>query len=248
MAHSRVTIARLTASLALLLAAATLLAGCGWRSRDLQPGAWRGVLELPGGELPFEMDVAQEDSKFVLILVNGEDRVRVTEVTVETGRLSAVLPGHDSTLTANISGDEMEGEVKLRLAGGDLQSLPFRAEHGQAWRFFEQPLTDNADVSGRWAVTFTDDAGKTTPAVAEFTQSFGLVAGTVRTPTGDHRFLAGEIRDDELYLSRFDGTSADLYRAKLNERGELVGEYWSGRAGPRRFVAVRDPDAAAPAG
>jgi hypothetical protein len=248
MGHSRVTVARLTAPLALLLAAATLLAGCGWRSRDLQPGAWRGVLELPGGELPFEMEVAQEDGGFVLTLVNGEERVSITEVTVQEGRLNAVMPGHENTLTANISGDEMQGEVKLMHAGDEVQTLPFRAEHGKAWRFFEQPLTDNADVSGRWAVTFTDDAGKTTPSVAEFTQSFGIVAGTVLTPTGEHRFLAGEIRDEELYLSRFDGASADLYRAKLNERGELVGEHWSGRTSHRKFVALRNPDATLPAG
>ncbi len=243
MRHSRVPLARPFASLALLLASFAMLAACGSRSKELQPGAWRAVLELPGGELPFEVDVGREENGFVLTLVNGEERVRVTEVTVEDGQLTAIMPGYENKLAARISGDEMEGRVELLRAGGEMQVLPFRAEHGKSWRFFEEPLADNADVAGRWAVTFTDDSGKATPAIAEFAQSFGGVTGTVLTPSGDHRFLAGEIRDEELYLSRFDGASAYLYRAKLNERGELEGEYWSGKTSHRKFVAVRNPDA-----
>ena len=47
------------------------------------------MLELPGGELPFGLDVAREESGIVLYLVNGEERVRVPEVVVEAGKLTA---------------------------------------------------------------------------------------------------------------------------------------------------------------
>lgn len=239
MRHNCPTFARLAASLMLLLVVPVLLPGCGARSKELQPGSWRAVLELPGGELPFELDVSSEETGFVLTLINGEERVRVTEVTVAEGKLTAAMPGNENTLTARIEGDELQGDVTLSDPGGERQVLPFKAERGQAWRFFEEPLTDNADVSGHWTVTFTDDAGQAAAGTAEFTQSFGIVTGTVQGPAGEHRHLAGEIRDDELYLSRFDGASAYLYRAKVNERGELVGEYWSGATGHRKFVAVR---------
>lgn len=239
MQFHRPKFAGLAASLSLLLVVPVLLTGCGARSKELQPGAWRAVLGLPDGELPFELDVSSEESGFVLTLVNGEERVRVTEVNVAEGKLAATMPAGGNTLTARISGDELEGEVSLAGPGGERQVLPFRAEHGKAWRFFEEQLTDNADVSGYWTVTFTDEAGQSTTGTAEFDQSFGIVTGTVQAPTGEHRYLAGEIRDDELYLSRFDGASALLYRAKVNERGELVGEYWSGATEHRKFVAVR---------
>lgn len=216
--------ARLAASLALLLVASALLTACGTRSEELQPGAWRAVLEVPGGELPFGLDVSKEENGFVLALVNGEERVRVTEVAVAEGTLTATMPGSENTLVASIEGDELEGEVTIAGPDGERQVLPFEAKHGQAWRFFEEPLTDNADVSGYWTVTFTDDEGRSTAGTAEFRQSFGIVTGTVQGPAGEHPNLAGEIRDDELYLSRFDGVSAYLYRAKVNEHGELVGE------------------------
>jgi len=79
--------------------------------------------------------------------------------------------------------------------------------------------------------------------VGEFVQSFERVTGTILTPTGDHRFLAGEVHGDELYLSRFDGASAYLYRARLDDNGDLAGEYWSGKTGHQRFTARRDPNA-----
>jgi peroxiredoxin len=236
-------LAQLAASCTALLVALAIVAGCGSRSRELQPGSYRAVLELPGGELPFGLDVGREEGGFVLTLVNGEERVRGTEVTVTDGRLAATMPGYQNTLSAEVRGKRLQGEVSLLRAGGERQAVPFRAEAGQAWRFFAQPATDNADVAGRWAVQFTSDSGQQSAGVAEFTQSFEQVSGTILTPTGDHRFLAGEMRGDELYLSRFDGASAYLYRARIGADGRLVGEYWSGRTGHQRFSAERNPDA-----
>jgi thiol-disulfide isomerase/thioredoxin len=235
--------ARPLASLAVLLVAVALASGCGSRSRELQPGSYRAALELPAGELPFGLDVAREDGAVVLYLVNGEERLRVTEVEVVEGQLTARMPGFENTLTARVRGRKLEGEVALLRAGGERQVLPFKAELGQAWRFFETPLTDNADVAGRWSVTFTDDDGRTSPGVAEFAQSFERVTGTILTPTGDHRFLAGEVRGDELFLSRFDGASAYLYRARLEDDGTLSGDHWSGRTWHQQFTASRNPDA-----
>jgi len=239
----RARLARLAASFTLVLLVAALTTGCGSRSRELETGTYRATLELPGGELPFGLDVAQEESGFVLYLVNGEERVRVTDVTVADGRLTAKMPGYENTLTAEIRGSKLAGEVSLLRAGGERQVLPLRAEAGKTWRFFETPATDNADVGGRWTVTFTNDQGKESPGVAEFTQSFERVTGTILTPTGDHRFLAGEIRGEELYLSRFDGASAYLYKARVEADGHLVGEYWSGKTGHQSFRAQRNPDA-----
>jgi len=153
------------------------------------------------------------------------------------------MPGFENTLTAEIRGERLDGELALLRAGGERQVLPFRANAGETWRFFEQPATDNVDVAGRWAVTFKNDQGAESPGVAEFAQSFERVSGTILTPTGDHRFLAGEVRGDELFLSRFDGATALLYRARMDGGGDLVGEYWSGKTSHQRFRAVRDPEA-----
>ena len=59
-------LARPLVTLTVLLVAVGMVSACGSRSRELQPGSYRAVLELPGGELPFGLDVAQEDRRFVL--------------------------------------------------------------------------------------------------------------------------------------------------------------------------------------
>jgi hypothetical protein len=225
------------------LVLATLAAGCGPFSRELEPGSYRAVVELPGGELPFGLDIARQEGGFVLYLINGEERVEIRDVEVVDGKLEAKLPGTGSTLAAQVRGGKLSGEVTLATAGGKREVLPFRAQLGATWRFFEESLTDNADVSGRWAVTFADETGKPAAGVAEFSQSFELVTGTIGTSAGDSRLLAGEVHGDELHLSRFDGVQAELYRATVDAKGDLVGESWSGRSGHARFHATRNPDA-----
>jgi hypothetical protein len=93
MSPLRATLVRQLASFLAVLALASLITACGWRSRELQPGSYRAVLESPGGELPFELDVAREESGFVLYIANGEERVRVTDVAVADGQLTATMPG-----------------------------------------------------------------------------------------------------------------------------------------------------------
>jgi len=233
---------RLLATLVLLPTLA-VTAGCGPKSRDLQPGLYRAVVELPGGEVPFGLDVVRETTGIALYLVNGKDRVRVPAAKAVPGELTADLPGTGNLLEAHISGDELEGEVTLAGTDGDRKVLAFSATRGQDWRFVEEPRSDNADFSGRWAFTLSDDAGRKVPGVAEFTQSFHSVAGSIRTAALEQQPLAGDADDEKLSLSLFDGQQAVLYRGKLNERGELVGECWSTASGHARYTAILNPDA-----
>jgi peroxiredoxin len=72
-----------------------------------------------------------------------------------------------------------------------------------------------------------------------------VIGGTFLTDTGDHRFLAGQMRGNDLYLSTFDGAHAFLYTAKVSD-GVLTGDFWSGTAYHERWTAKRDANAALP--
>jgi glutathione peroxidase-family protein len=230
----------------LLLAAALALSACAKpASRELQAGSYRATLELPGSRtVPFGLDVAQEETGMVLYVINGDERIRLDEVVVAGDQLQARFPGYETTLSAQVRGGELTGDVTLVHAGGQVLQLPFSAQLGETWRFYPDALPDNADFAGRWDVVFTDGTGRRAHGVALFDQNFDDVTGTVLMPTGDQRFLAGEAHDEELRLSRFDGGAVVLYEAKLDARGELVGETWSDRGGSQRFVATRNPGAA----
>jgi thiol-disulfide isomerase/thioredoxin len=210
-------------------------------------GTYRAVLSLPGGDLPFGLELAQEGPAAVAYLLNGGERLEVTEVTIAGPHLDIRMPGYENRLIADAKGDELQGEIILDKMGGKQQRIPLHAKLGQGYRFFDAAGGAAGDVSGRWAVNFIDDAdGKPEAAVGEFTQSHDIVRGTFLTATGDHRFLGGQIKGDELYLSTFDGAHAFLYRAKIAADGTLAGDFWSGTAHHERWTGRRDANAALP--
>ena len=228
-----------------VLASLLLLALASCSSKPDQPalGIYRAVLKLPGGDAPFGLEVARENERYVLYLMNGAERTRVPDVSVENRELRANFPGYENSLRANIGTKGLDGTVTLIKAGGVEQNIPFAAALGERYRFFKDPQTDNFDVAGRWSLQLTSDDGKTSAAVAVFEQAHSKVTGTVMTPTGDHRFLEGEVHGDEVLLSTFAGGLGYLYKLKVTDGGELQGEYWQGMKGHEKVVARRNAEA-----
>ncbi len=227
-----------------------MLTACARGPQALPSGTWRVVLQLPGGELPFSLEVNPADRRAMVHppvhLLNGPDRIRVDEVRVEGNHVTMLMPGFKNRIDATLEGDLMRGTLTVLKAGAAEQKIPFSARRGQAWRFTPPSAAAGApggNVGGRWAVTFTDQDGKATAAVGEFRQEGAAVSGTFLTPTGDHRYLAGELRNGMLRLSKFDGGQPSLYEGRLAADGTLSGAYWSGLASSQTFTARRDENA-----
>ena len=222
------------------------LASCARTDGGPRDGVWRAVLQVPGGELPFSIEFKHEQGGRVAYLVNGADRTRVNEIAVNDDTVTLRMPGFNNRIDAKLEGDTLSGTLLMVKPKGKDQTIPFRARYGDAFRFgpgADGPAESGApDVTGRWAVTFAD-GGKNTPAIGELKQAGRIVTGTFLTPTGDHRFLAGELRGRELRLSKFDGGHVFLYHATLAEDGTLAGRFWSGIAFEDGFTARRDENA-----
>jgi thiol-disulfide isomerase/thioredoxin len=223
-----------------LLLIAIGIAACNPRLDAPQIGVYRAVLRLPGGEAPFGLEVAQEQQQYVLYLVNGAERTRVSNVTVADGELTAAFPGYENSLRATMHRNGLEGSVTLIKAGGKEQVIPFAATLGETYRFYAKAATDNADVAGTWDATFTNEKGETSKAILLLEQRHDHVTGSAMTPTGDHRFLEGQMRGDELQLSTFAGGLAYLYKLKVGAKGTLEGDYWQGLASHEKVVARRN--------
>lgn len=234
---------------ALALAAACLVAGCGDKAAAPTPaggveyGLYRATLVVPGGDLPFGLELAREGEADVAYLINGPERVRVDEVTIAGDSVTLLMPGYANKLVARAVDGRLEGEAVLLRPKGAIRTWRFVAERGKAYRFFPAPGGQQAEFAGRWSLTFTADDGTTDQKIAEFAQDGHVVAGSVMAPDGDDRYIAGEARGNALFLSRFDGGSAQLYLARLDANGELAGEFWSGGGAHRRFAGKRDANA-----
>ncbi|WKN41357.1 TlpA disulfide reductase family protein [Tunicatimonas pelagia] len=236
----------------LIFALAIALAAC--TSSGQQPsspstltvGKWRATLELPGQVLPFTFDLREVGNSssdtsriYELYLENAEEKLRVDEVYLEGDSVRIPMHIFDTEIVAKNEGDRWTGYWRKNYEE-DYQ-LPFEARLGDDYRFALTTAETPAEVSGKWAVQFADDS---LASVGIFEQQGNRVTGSFLTATGDYRFLEGNVVNDELLLSTFDGEHAFLFRAKIQEDGSLQGDFWSGSHYHTNWTAERDENAA----
>lgn len=207
-------------------------------------GLWRGVLQSPGGELPFGIQMVQTSDGYEAKILNGSERVDTSAVTVAGDQVEIQFSWYDARIqaTVNDSGDAMQGRWS-KTASGHISELPFTATRGYPYRFSQSAeLFEKTTVDGVWEATFTDEDGVFV-AVGEFNQSGQKVNGTFLTPTGDYRFLAGHAVGGKLKLSAFDGAHAFLFEAILSADDVLTGDFWSRDTYHASWTAKRNANA-----
>ncbi len=201
------------------------------------------MLDTPGGELPFRIELARDVWRWRATIVNGEERIALDAVSVDGGELRIDIPHYASRITARIapSGDTLDGTWTKRKLDGE-PGLPFRAMHGEVLRFAHE-FAPGSSVTGRWRAQFAQSGD----AVFVLTQDeTGRVLGTVETPLGDWRHLEGSLDGARLRLSVFDGAHAFLLDARRDDNGTLRGGFWSGDAWHEAWTAQRDDEATLP--
>ncbi len=228
----------LVRGLALLALSAALLGCAGENGPPF--GAYRAVVQVDGGDLPFGLELVRENDAVVAYLVNGPERVRATDVRLDRNTLAIQMPGYQQRIDATWRDGRFEGTLRLLRPRAVYRDLRFVAMPGQDWRFFPKPDAAPMDFSGRWALTYTSEDGTKSEALADLTQVGHVVTGTVLRPSGDDRYIAGEARGDTLFLSRFDGGTAYLYLARLRSDGVLTGDQWTGGGSHDTFSGRRD--------
>jgi len=206
----------------------------------------RQMMDIIDGTLPFVFEVKQtEEGKNILEIINGEERIMVKEVYYghdrSTGRdtLWIDFPLYDSYIKANIDEKLINGKwvVKTR----DKYEIPFSAKFGQNHRFTQIDEPANADLTGKWEVTFGLEESDPYPAIGEFVQTGNKLTGTFLTETGDYRFLEGTVQGNKFYLSTFDGAHAFLFSGKILEDNSLIGSFRSGSHYRTTWKAVKNP-------
>ena len=192
-------------------------------------GSYRGVLESPGGELAFPIHIqpGQSGDSLQAFTVNGADTTYYEEAYIKGDSLILGYSYYDSYLRAKVNYDgSLSGTWSRRAEQGTRSKLPFRA-HTSDYLRYSSTSPESYPFEGSWDATFTDEDG-TFPAEGTFvSQPGGVLHGTFKKETADHRFLEGAFSDSSFVLSTFDGAHASLFKAELQEDGSLEGDYWS---------------------
>lgn len=238
-----------------------LLANCQSATTAVKTGVWRAVLQTSGGQLPFGLDIkpAAKPGTYTVFALNGAERLPMDEATLQGDTLHIPMGLFESELVAKVSGDKLTGTWRKRRVKDQYQVVPFSAQFGVTSRFIpaSKPASNvpAANVSGKWQTVFRaaaeGAAGDTTAAVGVFEQNGSEVTGTFLTPTGDYRYLAGNVFGDSLFLSCFDGSHAFLFKARLATAANgasqtLMGVYHSGPTYRETWTARLDPNASLP--
>ncbi len=203
---------------------------------------WRLTIHLPDVDLPAQLHLAVDGSE--AWFVNGAEKVRVPEVTQRAGSIKLYFPSFNNTLLLHRTGTQLKGSLTLIKRGYE-QVMQVTGEADSGYRFQKDPQA-SSDFTGRWEVIFIDHDGDESMAIGEFDQQGSQVTGTFLTPTGDYRYLAGEVDGDMLHLSTFDGAHAFVFTAHMQADGSLQGDFWSGTRWHERWTAQRNFDAHLP--
>lgn len=211
----------------------------------LKTGIWRATIEIQGQQLPFNFELVKDaDDGYDIYLRNADERLLLDEIKVYGDSVDIGLHIFDANIKAHVKGDTLRGEF-IKNYEKDF-NIPFTAVHGQSFRFEKAGAQkDIPDFSGKYAVTFIHEFD-TTKAVGIFHQQGDSVTGTFLTPTGDYRYLQGNVVNSLMQLSTFDGNHAYIFRATKKDDGKLIGEFISGKNHMEFWEAEKDENASLP--
>jgi thiol-disulfide isomerase/thioredoxin len=207
---------------------------------DLVEGSWRLEFKLAEDIIaPVNLNVIKGDSTYQIEFINAEEKL-IREISIDNGKITILDPIFNSWFEGKII-DPTRFEGKW-YKDSKKYKIPFTATHGDIPRFDKpENLTESvANISGKWEVDFSqhnpDDHYK---AIGSFVQVDDYVTGTFMTETGDYRFLEGNIYNDELSLSCFDGSHLFLFKGRLSN-DSLLGTFWSGTHWEEPWSATRN--------
>lgn len=212
---------------------------------DLRPGMWRATLVIQGNEVPFGLEIQRDSSNsYDAYILNAEERLLLDEVSFKDD--SVIIPLHifDASIRAKVDDHSLSGVFVKHYEKN--YRLPFEARHGVEYRFSSNAQADQSKpFTGKYRVLFYEEKD-TVEAVGIFNQQANKVTGTFLTPTGDYRFLEGNVIGDSLHLSTFDGNYVYLFKAAFSSRDSLKGRFLSGKTKNIAWVGVRDENAKLP--
>lgn len=209
-------------------------------------GQWRFLLANEGGGIPFNMEIVEKNGNYKAFLLNASERLELETLIFSEKKDSLFIPLHvfDACLALKIGENQMTGVYRKHFNQTDQDLAAIKNEK---YRFFQDAPQKEVDFSGKWAVSFTNNEGRSYPAIALINQNSknGRLTATILTTTGDYRYLEGNAKGKELFLSTFDGGFAFLFKARLVGE-KLEGEFWSAKAKNATWIAERNPNATLP--
>ena len=217
-----------------LLLLAVCLFSCAEETKLPKPGTWRAILEVQDEKkLPFIFEWHEDNT---ITIFNAEERIHVTDVSLEGDSITIGHPVFEGVFKGVYTEQTIAGNfMKPSLD----QVVPFKMVWGSKNRFVRKKEA-SASAGGNWEMIFSAHSEEDRYiAKGIFEQEDGKVTGTIRTTTGDYRYLEGIMDGSTLKLSTFDGAHAFLFEAEIKD-SLMFGFFYSGNHWKEPFSGVRN--------
>ncbi len=213
---------------------------------QMAKGYWKGTLQREGTltvPVVFRFDGEQN-----LSFVNQGESIAVSDLHWVGDSLFFAMPVFESSFRLKLHGNNELSGTWVKGTSRGLQYWHMQAAAAADSFRFGKPLANAKNIAGKWTVDFVRTNGSQRPAVGDFVQQpNGLITGTIRTPSGDYRYLDGLIRNDSLYLGTFDGSHAFYFAAVVqNDSTVKQGVFYAGGWPTETFTATKNALAALP--
>ncbi len=194
-------------------------------SAQLPSGNWHGTLQLNDTVI---LPIVFKFEAGNIIIINGEEKIIVDEITFEKDSIFIRMPVFDSEFRCRFSEKSMNGFF-YNHARKNKNIIPFHAEHGLSIRPLADSIASSLNITGKYHVIFDDEDTESKDAVGLFLQKGNSLTGTFLTTTGDYRYLFGEVVGEKISLSAFDGSHLFLFTALIKDDSLINGEFFSGQ-------------------
>ena len=205
-----------------------------------QNNIWRVELALNDRlSLPFFLEqFTTSDLSTSYRILNGKEKINLSSKKKKDSLQLNFLEMDGFLMISQDSLTNLRGYWQNNIKG---QRIPLHGVSGDSPRFPSSSDSKPLRVAKKYKVTFSQNDDPW-PAVGLFEQNGHIINGTFLTETGDFRFLSGNVYNDELFLSCFDGSHAFVFSAKINGN-QLRGKFYSGSNYRTDWIGVQDENA-----
>lgn len=166
--------------------------------------------------------------------MNGDERIACEAAPIQNDSLHIHLPYFNTSIALYLDGPEL---LSGHYINHDKQnySVPVNAVYNEQHRFTN--TSSSINVSEKYQVLFRNSDGSTYDAVLLIENNLGKLSATFLTETGDYRYLQGNIMNNSIYLSSFDGAHLYFFQAGIKGDSLTQGIFQSGPNNTSRWQA-----------
>lgn len=201
-------------------------------------GQWRFSFQIDDEEIPFNAEfknIGQKDQ--LAIIRNGKEEIICKDFEIKEDSIFITIPVYNTVLAGRIESENLITGHWINTLREDYL-VPFNAEKDKEFRF--TPSKTSTVIANKYHAFFQPGSDENWDAILNIEQSPEGVTGTFITETGDYGYLQGNIMNEKLFLSSFEGSHAYLFKADILGDTLANGEFISGIHYQGKWHAVVD--------